>query len=130
MPETSALTLVEKTKASYRVPTLVKWAGGKKQLLTQFDKFFPNKIERYIEPFVGGGAVAFHIIKRFEPKFVLLSDINEEIVNAYNVVKNNVPELISALTILAKNHSKEFFYKIREVDPNTLSNIEMADLSK
>ncbi|MEM0143568.1 MAG: DNA adenine methylase [Candidatus Parvarchaeum sp.] len=126
MLETSTITQVEKLKEIYRVPTLVKWAGGKKQLLTQFDKFFPNKIERYIEPFVGGGAVAFHIIKRFEPKFVLLSDINEEIVNAYNVVKNNVPELVSALTILAKNHSKEFFYKIREVDPNTLSNIEMA----
>jgi DNA adenine methylase len=126
MPETSTLTLAEKTKTSYQVPTLVKWAGGKKQLLTQFDKFFPNKIERYIEPFVGGGAVAFHIIKRFEPKFVLLSDINEELVNAYNAVKNNVPELISALTILAKNHSKEFYYKIREVNPNTLSNIEMA----
>jgi len=126
MSEASTSALAEKTKVSYQVPTLVKWAGGKKQLLTQFDKFFPNKIERYIESFVGGGAVAFHIIKRFEPKFVLLSDINEELVNAYNTVKNDVPELISALTMLAKNHSKEFYYKVREIDPNTLSNIETA----
>ncbi len=126
MPEASTLAIAEKTKISYRVPTLVKWAGGKKQLLSQFDKFFPNKIERYIEPFVGGGAVAFHIIKRFEPKFVLLSDINEELVNAYNTVKYNVPELIAALTVLSKNHSKEFYYKIREIDPKTLSSIEMA----
>lgn len=126
MPETSTLTLAQKIKVDYSVPTLVKWAGGKKQLLTQFDRFFPKKIERHIEPFVGGGAVAFHIIKRFEPNCVLLSDINEELINAYNTVKTNVPELIAALTVMAKNHSKEFYYKIRDVDPSTLSNIEMA----
>lgn len=45
------------------VPSLVKWAGGKKQLLEQFEKFFPNKIERYFEPFVGGGTVAFFLLK-------------------------------------------------------------------
>lgn len=41
------------------VPSLVKWAGGKKQLLEQFEKFFPKEIETYFEPFVGGGTVAF-----------------------------------------------------------------------
>ncbi len=45
------------------VPTLVKWAGGKKQLLEQFEKFFPKHIERYFEPFIGGGTIAFHLIK-------------------------------------------------------------------
>ena len=45
------------------VPTLVKWAGGKKQLLEQFKPLFPKKITTYLEPFVGGGAVAFYIIK-------------------------------------------------------------------
>ncbi len=109
-----------------RVPTLVKWAGGKKQLLTQLDELFPQKIERYIEPFVGGGAVAFHVIEQFAPKFVLLSDVNEELINAYNVVKNNVPELIEALNNLAKQHSKEFYYKIRDVDPKTLPNLDEA----
>lgn len=110
----------------FKVPTLVKWAGGKKQLLPQFYKYFPEKIERYIEPFVGGGAVAFYVIERFKPKFVLLSDINEELINAYNVVKNNTPELIGALTALAKKHSKEFYYKIRDIDPHSLSSIDMA----
>ncbi len=111
---------------SFKVPTLVKWAGGKKRLLPQFYNFFPEKIERYIEPFVGSGAVAFYVIKHFKPKFVLLSDINEELINAYNVVKNNVPELITALTILTRKHNKEFYYKTRDTDPHDLSNIDWA----
>jgi len=49
-------------------PSFVKWAGGKKQLLEQFKPFFPEKIDRYFDPFVGGGAVAFFIIKNFKPK--------------------------------------------------------------
>ncbi len=108
------------------IPTLVKWAGGKKQLLNQFDKFFPKKIDRYIEPFLGGGAVAFYIIKRFHPKNVFLSDINEELVNAYKAVQLNVPELIEALSLLAKKHSKEFYYKIRAQDPQKLSDVDRA----
>ena len=50
------------------VPTLVKWAGGKKQLLEQFKPYFPKKIERYLDPFVGGGAIAFYVLKYFKPK--------------------------------------------------------------
>ena len=63
------------------IPTFVKWAGGKKQLLEQFKQFFPEKIENYFEPFVGGGAVAFYIIKNYKPKKALISDINEELIN-------------------------------------------------
>lgn len=111
---------------SFKVPTLVKWAGGKKQLLPQFYKYFPGNIERYIEPFIGGGAVAFYVIEHFKPKFALLSDINEELINTYNVVKNNTPELIEALIALTKKHSKEFYYKVRDIDPHYLSSIDMA----
>ena len=108
------------------IPTLVKWAGGKKQLIDQFELYFPKKVERYIEPFVGGGAVAFHIIKRYEPKEVIISDINEELINAYNVVKTDVENLIPLLKKYKEKHSKEEFYKIREIDHNTLSNLEKA----
>ena len=108
------------------IPTLVKWAGGKKQLIGQFELYFPKKIERYIEPFVGGGAVAFHIIKKYEPKEVIISDINEELINAYNVVKTDVENLIPLLKKYKEKHSKEEFYKIREIDQNTLSNLEKA----
>src|SRR3989344_7878605 len=76
------------------IPTIVKWAGGKKQLLKQFQKFFPDKIENYFEPFVGGGAVLFYILQTYAPKKVLISDTNEELMNCYEVIKNDVEELI------------------------------------
>lgn len=106
--------------------SFIKWAGGKKQLLSQFKDFFPKNIERYFEPFVGGGAVAFHIIKKYQPKEVYLSDINNELINCYNVIKNHPKELIKLLSGYRKNHNKEFYYQIREQDPNSLSSLNNA----
>ena len=62
-----------------QIPTFVKWAGGKKQLIEQFKPLFPEKINRYLEPFVGGGAVLFYVLKNYKPKDVFIFDINEEI---------------------------------------------------
>ncbi len=110
-----------------RVPSLVKWAGGKKQLLEQFESIFPKKIERYFEPFVGGGSVAFYLLKnRQEIKKAYLSDINNELIITYNVVKNNVEELIKFLKEHKLNHNKEFYYKMREKNINELTQIEVA----
>jgi len=109
-----------------QIPSFVKWAGGKKQLLNQFKNFFPSKIERYFEPFSGSGAVAFYIIKNYSPKEVYLSDINEELINCMNVIKNNVNELINLLKKYKIKHNKEFYYKIREKDVSNLSNLERA----
>ena len=88
-----------------KTPTFVKWAGGKRQLIPQFKRFFPEKIDRYLEPFVGGGAITFYVIKNYKPKEVIVSDINEELMNAYNVIKNNPEELIKLL----KKYSFGFF---------------------
>ena len=96
------------------VPTLVKWAGGKKQLLNQIKPLLPTKIDNYIEPFVGGGAMAFYIISNFSPKKVILSDINSELINLYNVVKSNPKELIKELSKLKKLNNEKSFYKIRK----------------
>ncbi len=104
----------------------VKWAGGKKQLIEQFKKFFPQKIERYFEPFVGGGAVLFFVLRNYQPKEVIISDTNEELINAYNMVKNNVEELIKILKEYRENHNENLYYKIREQDPTKLSNIYRA----
>ena len=109
-----------------KVPSFIKWAGGKKQLLEQFKQFFPQNAERYFEPFVGGGAVAFYIIQKNNLKEIYLSDINEELINCYNVIKNNVEELIKILKEYKKNHNKEVYYKIREQDPKKLSNLYRA----
>lgn len=109
-----------------KVPNFVKWAGGKKQLLEQFKPFFPKKIEKYFDPFVGGGAVAFYVIKNYKPKEVLISDNNEELINCYNIIKNNVEELIKILRVHKQKHSKEFYYKIRANSTKMLSKVERA----
>jgi DNA adenine methylase len=102
-----------------KTPTLVKWAGGKKQLLEQFKPLFPNQIIRYFEPFVGGGAVAFYLLKTHpEIKKIYLSDINKELIITYNVVKKNLNELIFSLKKHEKNHKrdpKKYYYKIRDL---------------
>lgn len=108
------------------IPTFVKWAGGKKQLLTQFKNLFPKEITTYHEPFVGGGSVAFYIIKNHKPKKVYISDINEELINCYNVIKNNAKELIWILKQYSKIHSKETYYEFREQNPQKLSNVQRA----
>lgn len=109
------------------VPSLVKWAGGKKQLLEQFEKFFPQEIERYFEPFVGGGTVAFFLIKS-HPKIkkIYLSDINEELIITYNVIKKNVEELIILLKKYKLAHNKEFYYKMRAEDVKKLTPLQIA----
>ena len=88
----------------------LKWAGGKRQLISQMDQYFPKKFNKYIEPFVGGGAIFFYLL----PENAILIDINKDIINAYRVIKNNVTELIGSL----KKHKneKEYYYDIRNVD--------------
>lgn len=107
-------------------PSFVKWAGGKKQLLSQFERFFPSLINRYFEPFVGGGAVAFHILGNYKPKEVYLFDINEELINCYNQIKKNPTKLISMLQEHKTKHNEEYFYKIRNLNPKQLDKLERA----
>lgn len=90
------------------VKPFIKWAGGKSQLLSDIRLKYPEKIDRYCEPFVGGGAVLLDIIANFQPKEVLINDINAELTNTYLQIKNNVDELIEMLfemqeTFLEKN---------------------------
>jgi DNA adenine methylase len=107
----------------------LKWAGGKQQLLSQFEKYFPSNFNRYLEPFVGGGAVFFHLWNTDRlPEHKFLFDNNEELVNAYCIVRDKLDELISRLTTHQKNHSKEYFYQIRSLDRQDikLSDVERA----
>ncbi len=108
------------------IPTFVKWAGGKKQLIGQFRLYFPKKIDRYFEPFVGGGAIAFYVIKNYTPKEIYLSDSNRALITTYNVIKTDVETLIKKLKEYKEQHSKEFFYKIRALNPKDLSDLEIA----
>ncbi|MFH0869624.1 MAG: DNA adenine methylase [archaeon] len=111
------------------IPRFVKWAGGKQQLIEQFKPLFPKKFNRYFEPFVGSGAVAFFVIQNLKPKEVFLSDTNEELINAFNVIKTDVERLIVELKQHKEYHladGKEYYYEIRSVSPNDLPLLERA----
>lgn len=87
----------------------LKWAGGKSQLIQQYVDFFPKDFQSYYEPFVGGGAVFFHL----QPQRAFLVDINIELVNVYRCVRDQVEELITQLEHHQNSHSPEHFYAVR-----------------
>jgi hypothetical protein len=94
----------------------LKWAGGKTQLLQQFDKFFPDRIDRYFEPFLGGGAVFFHLKRRFPRLVAHLRDNNAELINAYRAVQLFPNELMRALDehlAAFKADRERYFYLVR-----------------
>lgn len=94
------------------ISPFLKWVGGKRQIMASIVELMPGDIHKYtyVEPFVGGGAVMFHI----QPENAVINDFNSELVNVYEVVKNNPEELISDLK-KHKNES-EYFYEIRKLD--------------
>lgn len=80
-----------------------KWAGGKNQLLREFDDRFPSELrtgvlDRYVEPFIGGGAVFFYVARLFPMRESFICDANEELILTYKVVKQDVHDLIALLT--------------------------------
>jgi len=110
-----------------KVKPFLKWAGGKKQLLDEIDRRLPQglkdgSIDTYVEPFVGGGAVFFHIKTNYPSikKFYLL-DINQDLVNCYQAIKNDVESLIEELAEIEKDfltkergNRKRKYYEIRD----------------
>lgn len=94
---------------------LLKWAGGKRQLLTSISRRLPEKIETYYEPFVGGGAVFFSLAAQGRFERAVLSDQNEELIGTYRAVQEDVDSVIKALRDLP--HSEEDYYRIRAQKP-------------
>lgn len=92
----------------------LKWAGGKRQLLQVIKTFLPTRITdyKYYEPFVGAGAVFFEL----QPKKAVINDFNSELILTYNVIKNNVEELIKLLFIHQNNNNEDYYYHIRSQD--------------
>ena len=82
--------------------TFLKWAGGKHWFVKTEKNRFPTNYNRYIEPFLGGGAVFFYL----NPKNAVLSDINQELINTYIAVRDNVDQVYHNLTIHSHKHSK------------------------
>ncbi|RAI13225.1 MAG: modification methylase [Candidatus Melainabacteria bacterium] len=89
---------------------IVKWVGGKRQLMFELLENIPKSYNRYFEPFIGGGALFFEL----KPNNAYISDMNEELINLYQVVRDNVEELIKDLQ--KHDISKEYFMQIRNID--------------
>ncbi|MFA5332269.1 MAG: DNA adenine methylase [Methanoregula sp.] len=104
----------------------LKWAGGKAQLLAEFKKRFPPELKKgrlvkYVEPFIGGGAVFFYLNQRFRFEECTLCDVNEELILAYRVIKRSLPRLTQELVGLSEEYirndpdgRKNFYYRIRD----------------
>ena len=103
---------------------IVKWVGGKRQLMFELLKNMPETYNRYFEPFIGGGALFFEL----QPQNGYISDMNGELINLYSVVRDDVYELIDDLN--KHEISKEYFLKIRNLDRtekyNNVSDIQKA----
>ena len=110
-------------KKNKLVAPVVKWVGGKRQLLPEIIKHVPS-FTTYYEPFIGGGAVLFEI----QPLKAVINDYNSELINMYQVIKDNVDDLIKALK-LHKNDS-DYFYNIRELDRNHMLYSNLSDIEK
>ena len=113
-------------KINKLVLPFMKWVGGKRQLMPSIVEHLPENIKeyKYIEPFIGGGAVFFNL----QPKYAIINDFNEELINVYITIRDHLDELISDLK-KHKNES-EYFYKIRGLDRTQdfkkLSSVERA----
>lgn len=106
MNETTTLTVLPRP--------FLKWAGGKTQLLQQYQPLFPPQFKNYYEPFLGGGAVFFYLFKEHSSGFkAVLSDVNEELINMYRCVQSDVEGLIKELESHHRKHNSEYYYKIR-----------------
>ncbi|GAB6188951.1 DNA adenine methylase [Marinitoga arctica] len=112
----------------------LKWAGGKTQIIPEIEKRLPKKLKssggmKYVEPFVGSGAVLFYLLSNYNITEAYIFDANIELINLYNIIKSNVDELIDLLHIfesLYKEKSdeerKKFYYHQREEFNNLKNN--------
>lgn len=99
-------------KSNKLVAPFLKWVGGKRQLMPSIVDLLPENIKdlNYVEPFIGGGAVLFHL----QPKNAIINDFNIELINVYNVIKNNLNELI--VDLKRHENNADYFYQIRGLD--------------
>lgn len=98
-----------------QIPTFIKWPGGKRHSLVQISSYLPSEVDRYFEPFLGGGAMFFYIKQKYNPKYCMISDINEDLIQAFKAVRDNPKQLIRLLHYFKRKDSKEFYYASRDL---------------
>ena len=126
---------------SKKVKPFLKWVGGKGQLLAEIEKYYPfedGKITKYAEPFVGGGAVLFDILSKFNLEDLYISDINAELINTYRIIRDAIDELIAVLMAIQNEfvpmdaEYRKSYYMAKRVRFNDLKNNgnESANIEK
>ena len=103
---------------------VVKWVGGKRQLLPQILPLIPKRMSAYCEPFLGGGAVLFAL----QPRRALVNDLNQDLITVYRVIKENADALIEHLS--RHENTPEYFYRIRDLDRDKEAYAAMSDVEK
>ncbi|HBH13879.1 MAG TPA: hypothetical protein DDX29_12340 [Clostridiales bacterium] len=128
IPEASMVDnmwLIPKASHKPTIKPFLKWVGGKGQLLHDIRKAYPvelgKEITKYVEPFVGGGAVLFDVLSNYDIDKVYISDINAELINSYKTIRDHVNELITALSDMQRKYiplstdkRKEYYYEMRK----------------
>lgn len=111
-------------KKNPRVQPVLKWVGGKRQLLDSLGPLLPKQIERYCEPFVGGGALLFAL----QPQEAFINDVSEELINVYRVIRDDVEALIEELQKHPNEHNH--FYWVRDWDRERGSYAQLSNIAK
>lgn len=118
--------IVELEKKYEKMSPILKWGGGKRQLLNEILPLIPSH-NRYYEPFVGGAAVLLGL----QPERAVINDYNIELINAYQIIRDNPEELIELLRTHKDQHSSDYYYEVRSWDRDadkyrSISNVEKA----
>ncbi len=111
-------------KGNESILPIVKWAGGKRRLVETFKPLLPKEIASYCEPFLGGGAVLFHL----QPSVAYVNDINSELICTYTTIRDSVDELLEELK--QYRNDKAFFYAIRKLDRSPEKYAVLTDVQK
>lgn len=106
------------------VAPILKWVGGKRQLLGVITPLLPRRITTYCEPFIGGGALLFHL----QPSTAYINDINDELIRVYKVIKNDVEALI--VTLQDFKNETDYFYAVRDWDRDKAKYAALPDVQK
>lgn len=112
-----------KTKPQINVASpFIQWVGGKRSLLEKYDPIIPVEFNNYYEPFLGGGAMFYHLYSKYgNTKQYYLSDLNSELITVYNTVVSSYEDIAEILSDMNLRHSKEFYYAIRNYDREELA---------
>ena len=106
------------------VAPVVKWVGGKRQLLSEIEPLFPKRYTTYCEPFIGGGAVLFSK----QPRHAVVNDLNKDLITTYLVIRDDVRTLIELLK--QYENTADYFYKVRDLDRDKEQYSQLSSVEK